>query len=160
MLAHIPPSTYPNLYMEPFEQLALSAAPQPPLLWLHYVNDTFTVLNEYDLDEFTEHISNIDPHIKFTIELEKHQELPFLDLCMHILNDTSRKITTSIYMKPTHTDRYHRPKLTNTAQQYFTTAEDRKAELAHVHNALRANDYLELALEVPPPSEKLSGVGP
>ncbi|KAK2184989.1 hypothetical protein NP493_248g01019 [Ridgeia piscesae] len=44
--------------------------------------------------------------------------------------------------------------LTNRAQQYVTTAEDRKSELAHVHNALRANGYPEWALAPPPPSAK------
>ena len=43
--------------------------------------------------------------------------------------------------------------LTNRAQQYITTAEDRKAELAHVDKALRANDYPEWALALPTPSE-------
>ena len=45
--------------------------------------------------------------------------------------------------------------LTNRAQQYVTTAEDMNAEIVHVRNALRANDYPEWAFEVPPPSEKL-----
>jgi hypothetical protein len=53
----------------------------------------------------TEHINIIDPDIKFTIERhEKDSKLPFLDLCTHILDDGSMKIT--IYMKPTHTDQY------------------------------------------------------
>ena len=68
------------------------------------MDDTFTVLQEYDVEEFTEHINSIDPHIKFTIKPEKDSKLPFMDLCTHILNDGSMKIT--IYMKPTHTDQY------------------------------------------------------
>ena len=115
------------------------------------MDDTFTVLQEYDVEEFTEHINSIDPHIKFTIKPEKDSKLPFMDLCTHILNDGSMKIT--IYMKPTHTDQYlnfksHHPlthkrsvvhTLTYREQQYVTTAEDRKSQLAHVHNALRGN---------------------
>ena len=130
------------------------------------MDDTFTVLQEYDVEEFTEHINSIDPHIKFTIKPEKDSKLPFMDLCTHILNDGSMKIT--IYMKPTHTDQYlnfksHHPlthkrsvvhTLTYREQQYFTTAEDRKSELAHVHNALRANGYPEWALAPPPSSAK------
>ena len=44
--------------------------------------------------------------------------------------------------------------LTYREQQYFTTAEDRKSQLAHVHNALRANGYSEWALAPPPSSAK------
>ena len=76
------------------------------------------------------------------------------------------KIT--IYMKPTHTDHYlnfksrHPPThkrsfvrtLTYREQQYVTTVEDKKSELAQVHNALRANGYPEWALTPPPSSAK------
>ena len=121
-----------------------------PSAWRNVRNCTSLLVQE-----FTEHINSIDPHIKFTIEPEKDCKLPFLDLCTHILNDGSTKIT--IYRKSTHTDQYlnfksHHPlthkrsvvrTLTNRAQQYVTTAEDRKSELAHVHKALRANGYPE-----------------
>ena len=101
-LAHIP--LVANIYLELFEEQTLSTAPQPPSLWLRYVDDTFTVRNEYDVDEFTEHVNNIDPHTEFTIEPEKDKQLPLLDLCMHILDDSSTKLTT--HRKPTHTDQY------------------------------------------------------
>ena len=130
-------------------------------------DDTFTVLHEYDVEEFTEHINSIYPHIKFTIKPERDSKFPFMDLCTHILDDGSMKIT--IYMKPTHTDQYfnfksHHPlthkrsvvrTLTYREQQYFTTAEDRTSQLAHVHNALRANGYREWALAPPPSSVKI-----
>ena len=138
-----------------------------PSLWLRHLDDTFTELHQYDVEEFTEHVNSIDPHIKFTIKRhEKDSKLPFLDLCTHILDDGSTKIT--IYMKPTHTDQYLNFKsrhpltdkcsvvrtLTYRAQHYVTIAEDRKSELSHVHNALRANGYPEWVLAPPPSSAK------
>ena len=117
------------------QKVAISTAPHPSSLWLRYMDDTFTILHKYDVEEFTEHINSIDPHIKFTIEPEEDSKLHFLDLCIHILDDGSMKIT--IYMKPTHTDQYLNFKsrhplthkhsvvltLTYKEQQYVTTVE-------------------------------------
>ena len=116
-------------------------------------------LRRFDL---TSHINNIDDHIQLTTEPETQDKLSFLDLCVTVLDDTSTKIT--IYRKPTHTYQYlnfnsHHPlihkrsvvrTLTTRAQLYVTTAEDRKAEISHVRNALRANNYKEWALDVSP----------
>ena len=72
-----------NLYMEHFEQLALTTAPHPPSLWLRYVDDTYVRIHEYDVEGFTRHINSIDDNIKFTIKPETNSKLPFLDLCTH-----------------------------------------------------------------------------
>ena len=91
-----------NLYMEDFEDIALSSAPNPPSVWVRYVDDTFVKIHEYHVDEFSSHINSIDPKIQFTIEPELEGKLPFLDLCVHVLEDGATKLT--IYRKPTHTD--------------------------------------------------------
>ena len=118
------------------------------------------------MNSLTSHINNIDDHIQFTTEPETQGKLPFLDLCVTVLDDASTKIT--IYRKPAHTDQYlnfnsHHPlihkrsvvrTLTTRAQLYVTTAEDHKAEISHVRNALRANKYKEWALDVPPARSK------
>ncbi len=55
-----------DLAMEDFEQRALENAPNPPSMWLGYFDDTFTVLWAYFIDEFSDHLNSIDPHIQFT----------------------------------------------------------------------------------------------
>ena len=152
--------------MEHFESIALSTAPRPSSLWFRYVDDTFVLTHEDDMDSLTSHINNTDDHIQFTTEPETQGKLPFIDLCVTVLDDASTKIT--IYRKPTHTDQYlnfnsqhpliHKRSvvrtLTSRAQLYVTTAEDRKAEISHVRNALRANNYKEWALDIPPARSK------
>ena len=44
--------------------------------------------------------------------------------------------------------------LNTRAQIYVTTAEDHKAEISHVRNALRANNYKKWALDFPPARSK------
>ena len=152
-----------KLYMEHFESIDLFTAPRLPSLWFRYVDDTFVLTHEDDVDSMTLNINNIDDHNQFTTEPETQGKLPFLDLCVTVLDDASTKIT--IYRKPTHTDQYlnfnsHHPlihkrsvvrTLTTLTQLYVTTSEDRKAEISHVRNAVRANNYKEWALDVPLP---------
>ena len=59
-----------NLYIGHFESIALSTAPRPPSLWFRYVDDTFVLTHEDDVDSLTSHINNIDDHIQFTTEPE------------------------------------------------------------------------------------------
>ena len=81
-------------YIGQFEyKLAVSTAPHSPSRWLQHVDDTFTILHEYDVEEITEHTNIINTQIKFTIEPEEDGKLPFLDLCTDNLDDGSTKIT-------------------------------------------------------------------
>ena len=57
-----------NLFMEEFESKAISTAPNPPKLWLRYVDDTFVIQKAEYSKQFLHHISSIDPHIQFTTE--------------------------------------------------------------------------------------------
>jgi hypothetical protein len=61
-----------NYYMEHFEQ-AMSTASRKPTHWYRYVDDTFVVWpnGEEELHEFLDHLNNIHPNIKFTMEVKK-----------------------------------------------------------------------------------------
>ena len=96
--------TVANLVMEDVEARALSSFVPSPRFWKRYVDDTCCALPETDLPRFLAHLNSIEPTIQFTCEPEKDDRLPFLDVQLHHHLDGS--ISTSVYRKPTHTDKY------------------------------------------------------
>ena len=96
-----------NIYMEYFEKRALG--PELPVsftinTWLRYVDDVLTIVKKGTCDSLLNYLNSIDPNIKFTIEPPNEQgAIPFLDT---FPRPSGNKIITSVYRKPTHTDRY------------------------------------------------------
>ena len=89
-----------NLYMEYLEQKALNTAPHLPRFWWRFVDDTF--VNKQD---FLQHISSVDPAVRFTVEDNREDgSIPFLDTIVKLEADGSLSIT--VYRKPMHTDQY------------------------------------------------------
>jgi hypothetical protein len=70
-----------NFYMEFFEQQAIHLAAKKPAHWYRYVDDTFVVWThgKEELHGFLQHLNTIHSNIKFTMEVEKNNTLPFLD---------------------------------------------------------------------------------
>ena len=93
-----------NIFMEEFEVKALQSFPNPPSLWLRFVDDTFVINKAEHSQDLLQHINNQDPHIQFTVEPTQQGSLPFLDTLVTIQPDNT--LSTSVYRKPTHTDQY------------------------------------------------------
>ena len=96
-----------DIYMEYFEKRALG--PELPIsfkinTWLRYVDDVLTIVKKGTQDCLLNHLNSIDPNIKFTTEPPNDQgTMPFLDTFPRL---SGNEIISSVYRKPTHTDRY------------------------------------------------------
>ncbi|GLV44627.1 uncharacterized protein CBL_02857 [Carabus blaptoides fortunei] len=99
-------SNIAKLFMEKLETTALETAELKPKVWLRYVDDTFVVWphGREKLNEFLEHLDKQHPAINFTMEVEKDNKLPFLDVLVEKKEDKS--LGHTVYSKKTHTNRY------------------------------------------------------
>ena len=88
--------------MQNMEEQALAIYSETLPLWLRYVDDTITAVHESKIDEFHEHLNEQNTNIQFTKEIEENGKIPFLDCLVTRENNTLR---TTVYRKPTHTDR-------------------------------------------------------
>ena len=145
--------TVANLVMEEIEDQALSTFAQPPRFWKRYVDDTCTAIPSHLVTPFHEHLNGVNEHIQFTLEIEKDGSLPFLDVLLHHRPDGS--LHTSVYRKPTHTDRYldfssHHPlthkrsvvtTLFSRANSLSSTMLQRTEEESHLTGKLKMNGY-------------------
>ena len=92
-----------NMVMEDIEDRALASFPIPLSFWKRYVDDVFCVIPSDQVVPLLQHLNTIEPSIQFTYETESDDHsLPFLDI---LLMRHGNSILTSVYRKPTHTDR-------------------------------------------------------
>lgn len=91
--------------MDRWEKNTMETFHTRPKVWWRYVDDTFTVIKGSHVAEFHDHINNQLQEISFTREIETDEgELSMLDC--KVIRQTNGKVMTSIYRKPTHSDRY------------------------------------------------------
>ena len=143
-----------NLYMEHFEREVLRSTSHPPRLWYRLVDDTWFIQQQAHKELLLDHISSVDPAIKFTVEGNQEDgAIPSLDTLVKPKADNSFSI--KVYHKPTHTDQYlqwdsHnnlsakysvRGTLTHRAKVVCTSPELLNEELQHLKEALGKCKY-------------------
>ena len=142
-----------NLYMESFEEQAITTSSYKPTIWKRYVDDTFTILDRGNVDDFLQHLNNQQPSIRFTMETENNNKLAFLDTA--VSREPDGRLTTSVYRKPTHTDQYlaydsHHPQsvkrgivkcLYERAKRLVTKPSVISEEKKHLSSVLVSNGY-------------------
>ena len=87
-------------------------------LWLCYIDDTFTAEHKDVIDDFHEHLNKQNADIKVSKEIAKNGKIPFLD-CLVTRNNNRQQ--TTIYRKPTYTDRLLNQSLYNPTSHKATT---------------------------------------
>ena len=148
-----------NLFMEDLETRAIQFAQNPPSFWRRFVDDTLTIMQSSQIDNFLQHLNSIDQHIQFTKEEARPDgSMPFLDVLIPPREDGS--LDTTVYRKPTHTDVYLQWDSNHTltskygvvgtlhhrAQQICSSPELLQHEEKHLHQALTKCKYPEWAL--------------
>ena len=141
-----------NIYREHFESLAIMTSPTSIKQWFRYINDVHSATRKDQVNKLQEHLNSIDPHIKFTIELQGTDGLPFLDT---LTKPTLNSIKSTVYRKATHRDRYldynsNHPistklpvihTLIHRAKQVSSTPEFLAKEMDHLYKVLQDNHY-------------------
>jgi Reverse transcriptase (RNA-dependent DNA polymerase) len=143
-----------NLFMGMLEDKAIATAPIKPKLWLRYVDDTFVLWenSQEELQDFLNHMNKQNQAIQFTMEQEKDNSLPFLDV---LVKKENEHLTTSVYRKPTHTDQYLNYKSNHNqstklgiihsmrlrADNLCTSQKEQRKEHHHIQQAFRKNGY-------------------
>ncbi|XP_068696778.1 uncharacterized protein [Montipora foliosa] len=95
-----------NIFMCHFEEKWLMNSRFCPSLWFRDVDSTFTMFDSKDnANEFLSFLNSRHDSIKFTIEFEEDNKIPFLDILLKCCPDNT--FSTSVYRKKTFTDLYH-----------------------------------------------------
>ena len=93
-----------EIFMQNIEEQALATYSKTCPLWLRYVVDTITAVHKNKIHEAHEHLNKQNTSIQFTkdSEIEENGKILFLDC---LLTRENKTLQTTIYKKPTHTDR-------------------------------------------------------
>ena len=133
-----------EIVMQSIEERALASCLPTLPFWFRYVDDTITALQQDDIESFHNHINEQNCDIQFTKEIEENGTIPFLDC---LISHDNNKLRTTVYRKPTHTDRLLDQLSYNPTSYKSTTIKilTRRAQLiCDSPNALRnENDYLQ-----------------
>ena len=96
------------------------------------------------VDAFLQHLNSQQPTIRFTMEIEKDNTIPFLDTS--VSRDSNGLLTTTVHRKPTHTDQYldhdsHILSQSNVVLLSVYTTEPNTSHLNHQLSLKKRNIY-------------------
>jgi hypothetical protein len=143
-----------NLVMENLENRIFSQNVADVLFWKRFVDDSWVVIKDSDVQKFFNFINQLEPSIAFTMEKENGEKsITFLDVCITRCDDFTFR--SSVFHKPTHTDRYldyashhpaaHKRSVVKTlhyrARQICSNAPAFQTEVDYLKCVFKANNY-------------------
>lgn len=94
-----------NIYMEWFEKNKIAPILGNDVLWLRYIDDVFSLIpKNTNINNLYNNLNELSDCIKFTMEIESNNKLPFLDI--QVIRSNINKPKFNVYRKPTHTEGY------------------------------------------------------
>ena len=153
LFTNVPIDAAVQAALQKLEEQAITTLSYDRRIWKRYVDNTFTILDRENVDDFLQHLNNQQPSTRFTMETEKDKKLALLDTT--VLREPDGRLTTSIYRKPTHTDQYlaydsHHPQsekrgiikcLYERAKRLVTKPSVISKEKKHLSSVLVSNGY-------------------
>ena len=148
--------TMANLVMEHIEIKAINSFFSPPKLSTKFVDDTFVIIKSDIIQKFFAQVNSIEASIKFTVEYEKEDTLPFLDMLVMIKKgEINKERSTKIYRRETHINLYSNYESCHSQQQkkgviislltrdakLITDSKEFKEEKEMLRHALEDNNY-------------------
>ncbi|CAM9645274.1 unnamed protein product, partial [Heterosigma akashiwo] len=147
-----------DIFMEDYEEKVVIKLSDGTVIradWLRFRDDTWMIWEHSQelFDEFLKKLNGIHPKIKWEAVFEENGQLPFLDVL--VVRNEDGSFTTTVYRKPTHSDRYlhwtsnHPVKdklsgirtLAYRANHYCSTVSLKMAELTHLRKTFADNGY-------------------
>ena len=142
-----------HMVMEDVEQRALATSLVKPFFWKRYVDDVIFAVSGNEAERLLSHLNSVEPSIQFTLEHEKDRHLPFLD--SNVSRREQGNLETSVYRKPTHTEKYlafdshhpicHKKSVAKTllrgADCLPSLLDSKAEERKYVSDVLKANGY-------------------
>nr|VZI14711.1 unnamed protein product [Spirometra erinaceieuropaei] len=124
-----------------------------PKVWLRYVDDTFVVIKNCEVERLHQRLNDVFPAIQFTREEAIGDSLPYLDVKIQRLSDGS--LATSVHRKGSNSEiilnygsnhpAAHKRSCVRTlfhrAYRYCNSADLLKKELAYLYRLFRSNGY-------------------
>ncbi|CAG9833792.1 unnamed protein product, partial [Diabrotica balteata] len=96
-------SAIAQLVLEHLEEIVLNKIDFDIPFFYRYIDDCLSAAPEDKMDNLLNEFNNFHQKLKFTLEIEKNNQINFLDLTLHKENST---VTTSWYTKKIWSSRY------------------------------------------------------